>query len=90
MDLLRYGITARTVEMVCFDAALERLSSLCPDLDINAYKKRVKKEYRAMLGAHPRYRRAARLRKIFMLRRLYFPFIRRSRAALLLPLWMKW
>ena len=83
MDLLRYGITARTVEMVCFDAALERLSSLCPDLDINAYKKRVKKEY-------PPISAAARLRKIFMLRRLYFPFIRRSRAALLLPLWMKW
>ena len=53
MDLLRYGITARTVEMVCFDAALERLSSLCPDLDINAYKKRVKKEYRAMLARTP-------------------------------------
>ena len=53
MDVLRYGITARTVEMVCFDAALERLSSLCPDLDINAYKKRVKKEYRAMLARTP-------------------------------------
>ena len=87
MDLLRYGITARTVEMVCFDAALERLSSLCPDLDINAYKKRVKKEYRAMLARTPDI---GGLRKIFMLRRLYFPFIRRSRAALLLPLWMKW
>ena len=36
MDVLRYGITARTVEMVCFDAALERLSSLCPDLDIRS------------------------------------------------------
>ena len=55
MDVLRYGITARTVEMVCFDAALERLSSLCPDLDINAYKG--KKGISRHACAHPRYRR---------------------------------
>lgn len=51
--MLRYGMTARTVEMLCMDAALQRLSALCPDLDIHAYKKKVKREYRAMLARTP-------------------------------------
>ncbi len=51
--MLKYGIFAKQVELLCFKHALESLSEQCPDIDIDEYKKKVKEEYRAMLLRTP-------------------------------------
>lgn len=51
--MLKYGILAKAVELLCFKPALARLSELHPDLDIKKYKKKVKREYKAMLLRTP-------------------------------------
>lgn len=40
--MLKYGIYAKAVELLCFKPALARLSVLRPDMDIPGYKKKVK------------------------------------------------
>ena len=51
--MLKYGIYAKAVELLCFKHALARLSELHPEMDMKAYKKRVKSEYKAMLLRTP-------------------------------------
>lgn len=53
IDMLKYGIMAKAVEMMCFNSSLERLSEIYPDMDMKAYKKKAKKEYKAMLLRTP-------------------------------------
>lgn len=51
--MLKYGVYAKAVELLCFKPALKRLSELYPELDIKNFKKRVQKEYKAMLLRTP-------------------------------------
>lgn len=51
--MLKYGIYAKAVELLCFKSALARLSMLRPDMDMPEYKKKVKQEYKAMLLRTP-------------------------------------
>ncbi len=51
--MLKYGIYAKAVELLCFKSALARLSMLRPDMDMSEYKKKVKQEYKAMLLRTP-------------------------------------
>lgn len=37
--MLKYGIYAKAVELLCFKHALARLSKLHPEMDMKAYKK---------------------------------------------------
>lgn len=47
--MLKYGIYAKAVELLCFKPALARLSVLYPQMDMKGYRKKVKHEYKAML-----------------------------------------
>ena len=51
--MLKYGIIAKAVELLCFKSALERLSELRPEMNMDDYRKKVKREYRAMLLRTP-------------------------------------
>lgn len=51
--MLKYGLYAKAVELLCFRAALARLSELCPEMDMIDYRKKVKQEYKAMLLRTP-------------------------------------
>ena len=51
--MLKYGIYAKAVELLCFKHALEKLSTIYPEIDMRAYKKKVKKEYKNMLLRTP-------------------------------------
>lgn len=51
--MLKYGIYAKAVELLCFHSALERLSVLRPEMDLKVYKKKVQQEYKAMLLRTP-------------------------------------
>lgn len=51
--MLKYGIYAKAVEWLCFKSALNRLSELCPDMNMRDYKKCVQHEYKAMLLRTP-------------------------------------
>lgn len=51
--MLKYGIYAKAVELLCFKPALARLFTLYPDMDMKKYRKRVKQEYKAMLLRTP-------------------------------------
>lgn len=51
--MLKYGIYAKAVELLCFKSALKKLSVLHPEIDIKEYKKKVKQEYKAMLLRTP-------------------------------------
>lgn len=51
--MLKYGIIAKAVELLCFKSALERLAELRPEMNMSDYRKRVKREYRAMLLRTP-------------------------------------
>ena len=53
IQMLKYGMLAKAVESFCFKPALGRLAVLRPEMDMNAYKKKVKKEYKAMLLRTP-------------------------------------
>lgn len=48
--VLKYGVYAKAVELLCFKSALEKLQTIYPEMDLKAYKKRVKHEYREMLA----------------------------------------
>lgn len=47
--VLKYGVYAKAVELLCFKPVLEKLQTIYPEMDLKAYKKRVKHEYREML-----------------------------------------
>ena len=51
--MLKYGILARAIKLMCFRPALRRLAQLHPELPLGAYKRRVKAEYKAMLRRTP-------------------------------------
>ena len=51
--MLKYGLLAKGVELLCFKPALARLSVLQPQMDMKKYKKKVKSEYKAMLLRTP-------------------------------------
>ena len=51
--MLKYGIIAKAVELLCFKSALGRLAELRPEMNMRDYRKRVKREYRAMLLRTP-------------------------------------
>lgn len=51
--MLKYGLLAKGVEWLCFKPALETLASIYPDYDVSSYKKKVKREYKAMLRRTP-------------------------------------
>ena len=53
MQLLKYGIYAKSVELLCFKPVLGKLSDLCPEIDIKVFKKKVKSEYKSMLLRTP-------------------------------------
>ncbi len=51
--MLKYGILAKGIEMMCFKPALEALKKVYPNMDMADYKKKVKKEFKAMLLRTP-------------------------------------
>lgn len=51
--MLKYGMFAKAVEWMCFKPALGKLATICPEMDMVVYKKRVQKEYKAMLLRTP-------------------------------------
>ncbi len=51
--MLKYGILAKGIEAMCFKPALNALAEICPEMNMAEYKKRVKKEFRAMLQRTP-------------------------------------
>ncbi len=53
MHMLKYGIYAKAVELLCFKTALARLSMIYPKMDMKRYRKKVKQEYKAMLLRTP-------------------------------------
>lgn len=52
-EMLKYGVYAKGVELLCFKHALGKLSTIYPEMDMKAYKKKVKAEYKAMLLRTP-------------------------------------
>lgn len=51
--MLKYGIMAKAVEWLCFKPALCKLETLRPEMNRKTYRKKVKREYRAMLLRTP-------------------------------------
>ncbi len=51
--MLKYGILAKGIEMMCFKSTLEALGKVYPKMDRNEYKKKVKKEFKEMLLRTP-------------------------------------
>ena len=51
--MLKYGLFAKAVELMCFQSALARLSVIYPDMDMKKYKKKVQQEFKAMLLRTP-------------------------------------
>lgn len=51
--MLKYGIYAKAVELLCFKSALAKLAEINPDMDMKDYKKKVKREFKAMLLRTP-------------------------------------
>ena len=51
--MLKYGVIAKAVELMCFKPALGRLAEIFPEMDMAVYKKKTQREYRAMLLRTP-------------------------------------
>ncbi len=51
--MLKYGLYAKAIEWMCFKPALNRLSTIYPEMDMKRYKNSVKREYKAMLLRTP-------------------------------------
>ena len=51
--MLKYGMYAKAVELLCFKQALARLAQIYPDMDMKRYKRSVKREYKEMLLRTP-------------------------------------
>lgn len=51
--MLRYGVYAKGVELLCFRSALSKLSAIYPEMDMKSYKRKVKTEFKAMLRRTP-------------------------------------
>ena len=37
--MLKYGVYAKAVEVLCCKPALKRLAAMCPEMDMRTYKK---------------------------------------------------
>ncbi|WP_455950452.1 hypothetical protein [Eubacterium sp.] len=44
--MLKYGIIAKVVELMCFKCALNRFTQVCTKINIKEYKKETKREYK--------------------------------------------
>ena len=53
IKMLKYGMYAKAVELLCFKQALARLAEIYPDMDMKKYKRSVKREYKEMLLRTP-------------------------------------
>jgi hypothetical protein len=51
--MLKYGMLAKGIELMCFKPALVELKKIYPDMDMDKYKKKVKKEFKQMLERTP-------------------------------------
>lgn len=51
--MLKYGMYAKAVELLCFKQALAKLAQIYPDMDMKRYKRSVKREYKEMLLRTP-------------------------------------
>ena len=51
--MLKYGMLAKGIELMCFKPALAELKKIYPDMDMDEYKKKVKKEFKQMLERTP-------------------------------------
>lgn len=51
--MLKYGMLAKGIELMCFKPALAELKKNYPDMDMDEYKKKVKKEFKQMLERTP-------------------------------------
>ena len=51
--MLKYGLIAKGIEMMCFKPALEALKGVYPDMDMADYRKKVRREFKAMLLRTP-------------------------------------
>lgn len=51
--MLKYGLLAKGIELVCFKPALKALKQVYPDLDEKNFKKNVKREFKGMLLRTP-------------------------------------
>ena len=51
--MLKYGLLAKGIEIMCFKPALAALSKYYPGMDMKVYKKKVKREFKAMLLRTP-------------------------------------
>lgn len=51
--MLKYGFLAKGIEFMCFGPALKKLSQIYPEMDMTAYKKKVKREFKSMLLRTP-------------------------------------
>ena len=51
--MLKYGMLAKGIELMCFKPALVELKKIYPDMDMDEYKKKVKKEFKQMLERTP-------------------------------------
>ncbi len=51
--MLKYGMLAKGIELMCFKSALEELKKIYPDMDMEEYKRKVKKEFKEMLERTP-------------------------------------
>lgn len=43
--MLKYGIIAKSIELMCFSPALKKLSALKPEMNMTECKKKVKNEF---------------------------------------------
>ena len=81
--MLKYGIYAKAVELLCFQPALEKLSAVYPEMDIKSYKKNVKHEYKNMLLRTPDIGGS-------ISQHLSFLCTKQNRTRSRLRLWMQW
>lgn len=44
--MLKYGIIAKVVELMCFKCALNRFTQVCTKINIKEYKKETKREHK--------------------------------------------
>ncbi len=51
--MLKYGMLAKGIETMCFGPVLKALAKICPEINMAEYRKKVKKEFKAMLMRTP-------------------------------------
>ena len=88
--MLKYGMYAKAVELLCFKQALARLAQIYPDMDMKRYKRSVKREYKEMLLRTPDIGGSSLEMNLYIAKHLYFHCTRQSRIGSHLKLWMRW